>query len=532
MIQPNPLTAASKINEHDERFARLLLEHGVLGRGEYELVTRQCSATGKRLKDVMLRLHLLRPETIDHLEKQFGIVPVEPPAPPVETAPPAPAKRNELAELAVYSIEEDETPEPVIETIYTVEEDDEPEPSPTAVESVRRDDPREVLRSALAARDLRALVERIFEQAFSLRATDVHFDRQPQSQIRVRFRIDGQLHDLLVIPGELAAGVISCIKIMAKLDIVEKRDAQDGHIFMDGRNVRVATVPTHRGERLVARIFDEGGILVDLNQLGFADDHITKVERMLAQPHGILIATGPVGSGKTTTLYSCLRKLHLPTHNLMTVEDPVEYSLPGVNQVQVDPKNGWTFPKALRAMLRQDPNVIMVGEIRDEETAQIAVRASLTGVLVLTSMHANDASSAVATLFNFGISGYLMSTSLLGVINQRLVRCVDANQTDEFEPDEKVRELLGLKPGEMPSLRLRRSRGNNDLNSGYFGRTGVFEVLEINDPLRDLVFHERGKDQIRAEAIAQGMTPLVSHAIHKVMNGITTIEEVYRVANL
>lgn len=528
MIQPNPLTAANKLNEHDDKFARLLLEHGVLGRGEYELVTRQCSATGKRLKEIMLRLHLLRPETIDHLEKQFGMIPVATPSLPIEPAPAPPAKRNELAELAIYSTQEDEAP--IVETIYTVEED--PEPTPTVVEGPRRDDPREVLRSALAARDLRVLVERVFEQAFALRATDVHFDRQPQSQIRVRYRIDGQLHDLLVIPGELSAGVISCIKIMAKLDIVEKRDAQDGHIFIDGRNIRIATVPTHRGERLVARIFDEGGILVDLNQLGFADDHITKVERMLVQPHGILIATGPVGSGKTTTLYSCLRKLHLPTHNLMTVEDPVEYTLPGVNQVQVDPKNGWNFPKALRAMLRQDPNVIMVGEIRDEETAQIAVRASLTGVLVLTSMHANDASSAVATLFNFGVSGYLMSTSLLGVINQRLVRCVDANQTDEFEPDEKVRELLGLKPGEMPSLRLRRSRGNSDLNSGYFGRTGVFEVMEINDPLRDLVFHEKGKDQIRAEAIAQGMTPLVSHAIHKVMNGITTIEEVYRVANL
>lgn len=481
-----------KLEDH-ERLKKLLLERGLVSEKEYQLVEQQSRATGREPWRILLSLNLVTIDSINALVSESE----------EKSAAPPPARSNFI-----------------------------PERQPAT--------PREAgpiegqLAGAVAQGDLPGLVEQIFQKAFESRATDIHFDPQDGNRLRVRYRIDGQLHDVLQVPPQAAASIVSRIKILATMDIIEKRQAQDGHIVQNHNghalNLRVATVPTNRGERLVIRILDDKRVLVGLDKLGLSEQQAETIERLISKPYGIITVTGPVGSGKTTTLYSCLHRINDPAMNVMSIEDPVEYSLPGVNQLQVDPKIDWTFPKALRAMLRQDPDVMMVGEIRDDETAKIAIRASLTGVLVLTSMHANDAASTIGTLYNYGIPGYLISTSLLGVVAQRLVRKINTDSVEEFEADEKMRNLLRLGPDEYPGLRLKRGKGTTeDFGTGYRGRTGVFEVMEMNELLRDMVFRETTKDVLRELAIDQGMMPLFDHAVQKVIAGITTIEEVYRV---
>ena len=352
------------------KLGRMLLDRGLISQQEHELVCRQTEATGVEMWRLLLNLNLISAEVLNTLVSGTdGVktpVPTEKPA-----ASAASVQQRTQAETAVR------------ETLH------------------------QIVEQALVSMDVPPLVEEIFERAFDARATDIHFDPQDKEELRVRYRIDGQLFDVVTIPPQLAPSVVSRIKILATMDITRRREAQDGHVVQHlgerERNLRIATVPTSRGERLVARILDEQAVLVGLDKLGLDSNQTEAVGRLLRKPYGILIVSGPVGSGKTTTLYSCLNQIHLPTRNVMTIEDPVEYRLMGINQLQVDPRIDWTFPKALRAMLRQDPDVIMVGEIRDDETARIAVRASLTGVLVLSSMHANDAASTVGTLYNFGI---------------------------------------------------------------------------------------------------------------------------------
>lgn len=476
-----------KLQDH-EKLKRLLLQRGLVSEKEYQLVEQQSRATGREPWRILLSLNLVTIETINSL------------------------------------VSEDETPKPAPAAEV-----------PTRLSPIKESSPIEgQLAGTMSQGDLPGLVEQIFDKAFQARATDIHFDPQDGNRLRVRYRIDGQLHDVLQVPPQVAASIVSRVKILATMDIIEKRQAQDGHIVLHDngheRNLRVATVPTNRGERLVIRILDDQRVLVGLDQLGFTPQQSEAIERLISKPYGIVTVTGPVGSGKTTTLYSCLHRLNDPHKNLMSIEDPVEYSLPGVNQLQVDPKIEWTFPKALRAMLRQDPDVMMVGEIRDDETAKIAIRASLTGVLVLTSMHANDAASTIGTLYNYGIPGYLISTSLLGVVAQRLVRKINTEAVEEFEADEHVRKLLRLEPDQYPGLKLKRGKGTpEDFGTGYRGRTGIFEVMEINELLRDMIFRETTKDVLRELAIDQGMMPLFDHAVQKVIAGITTVEEVYRV---
>ncbi|MGL5098333.1 MAG: GspE/PulE family protein, partial [Planctomycetia bacterium] len=417
-------------------------------------------------------------------------------------------------------------------------------PSPPSVDPPRPDPtPATVVTPPAADEDEKPseIVDAVLHAAVAARATDVHFDPQPDGSIRVRFRVDGQLRDARAVPARLAAPLFSRIKILAQLDIIERRDAQDGnfvyHTTLNGapadRSVRIATVPTRHGERLVARLLDHDAFQLGLDGLGMDPPQVAMMERLLRRPYGIWIVTGPVGSGKTTTLYSCLQRLHSPHRNLMTVEDPVEHPLAGVNQLQVDPRLDWTFPKALRALLRQDPDVLMIGEVRDDETARIAVRASLTGVLVLTSMHANDAPSAVGNLYNFGIPPYLLSASLLGVAAQRLVRRLNPATAEEYTPDDETRRLLKLAPDALPDLRLRRpKRTLGDLASGYHGRTGVYEVMEIDDRLRELVARQAPKDELHAQAVAAGMTTLAAAAAAKVLAGATSVEEMLRVVFL
>jgi type IV pilus assembly protein PilB len=389
-----------KLADH-ETLKKLLLERGIVSEKEYQLVEQQSRATGRELS-----LNLVTIETINALirENESSKAAAEPMHKTARFTP-----TNEIGPIEGH------------------------------------------LAGAVSQGDLPGLVEQIFQKAFESRATDIHFDPQDGNRLRVRYRIDGQLHDVLQVPAQAAASIVSRIKILASLDIIEKRQAQDGHILHhhDGRdlNLRVATVPTNRGERLAVRILDDQRVLVGLDKLGLTPQQTEALERLIHKHH-----------------------INDPAMNVMSIEDPVEYSLPGVNQLQVDAKIDWTFPKALRAMLRQDPDVMMVGEIRDDETAKIAIRASLTGVLVLTSMHANDAASTIGTLYNYGIPGYLISTSLLGVVAQRLVRRINPEAVEEFEADERMRELLKLEPDQYPGLRLKRGRGTpEDFWTGYRG---------------------------------------------------------------
>lgn len=486
MSTTNPNVLNEKLRDQD-KLGRALLDRGIISEQEFELVRQQAKATGIEMWRVLLNLNLVAPDTLHSL--MTGQEPANAP----KVAAKAPAEKSKAPAV------------------------------------------REELAGAVELGDTPGLVEQILERAFEARATDIHFDPQDEGKMRIRYRVDGQMHDVLQLPHHMTQAIVSRLKIMANMDIIEKRDSQDGHIVEHlagaGRNMRIATIPTNRGERLVARILDEKSVQVGIENLGFNQGQIESVGRLLRKPYGIIIVTGPVGSGKTTTLYSCVNRINHPTRNVMTIEDPVEYSLPGVNQVQVDPKIDWNFPKALRACLRQDPDIMMVGEIRDDETAHIAVRASLTGVLVLTSLHANDAASTINNLYNYGIPGYLISTSLLGVIAQRLVRKVNPESAEEYAPDDHIRKLIGLEDGAMPNLKLKRPKGTTtDFGTGYLGRTGVFEVMEINDVLRDMIFRETTKDVLRELAVDMGMLPLAQHAISKVLEGTTTIEEVYRVA--
>lgn len=469
--------------EDADALSRLLQDRGVITQQERELARMQSRATGIAFWRVLLNLNLCSADLLQSVVQSAGLV-----------ADARAVVEQQSAGLAV----------------------------------------RQTLCAAIEEGDVPALVERLFEQAVLARATDIHFEPYEGRSLRVRLRIDGILHDVATIPGQFAVQVVSRIKLLAGLNIVEKRDPQDGHIVFAAagapRNLRIASVPTNRGERIVARIIDQQSSQVRLDELGMAPEHVAAVTRWLHSPFGIVAVTGPVGSGKTTTLYACLNHLNLGSRNLMTVEDPVEYELCGVSQLQVDPKIGWTFPKALRAILRQDPDVIMVGEIRDDETAQIAVRAALTGGLVLTTMHANDAPGAVGTFYSYGVPGYLVAQSLLGVIAQRLVRKIHPAACVEYAPDEAMRRLLRLQEGERPDLKLKRGCGTAaDFGTGYLGRTGLFEVLELTESMRDLIHREPAKGELRRVAIENGMQPLAMHGVEKVLEGITSLEEAYQV---
>jgi general secretion pathway protein E len=333
----------------------------------------------------------------------------------------------------------------------------------------------------------------------------------------VRFRVDGTLRDVVRPKRALHAALVSRIKIMAALDIAEKRLPQDGRITLrvGGRaiDVRVSTLPTGHGERVVLRLLEKDLSRLELSRLGMADATMARFDRLIHQPHGIILVTGPTGSGKTTTLYAAIRRLDHATTNIMTVEDPIEYDLEGIGQTQVNPKIEMTFARALRAILRQDPDVVMIGEIRDLETAQIAVQSSLTGHLVLATVHTNDAASTVTRLIDMGIEPFLLSSTLLGVLGQRLVR--------KLCPHCRQQEADG---------RSWRAAGCERCgHSGYLGRTGIYELLTADDELRLLIHRGANEAEIRQAAEARGMTPMRADAQRWVEAGVTSVEEMLRV---
>jgi type IV pilus assembly protein PilB len=377
----------------------------------------------------------------------------------------------------------------------------------------------------------------ILQRAVEARASDIHIEPQDR-ELCVRLRIDGLLHEEQRLPKWTQSALVSRIKVLSNLDIAEKRQPQDGRLRaeVNGRKIelRVSTLPIAYGEKVVMRVVDHARAIVSINDLGFYPDHLEQLKTYLERPQGIVLVTGPTGSGKSTLLYSALRHIHHVTKNIVTVEDPVELQIRGINQVQVDEKAKKTFPAALRAILRQDPDVIMVGEIRDAETAQIGFRASITGHLVLTTIHTNDASSAVTRLIDLGLEAYMVASALVGVVAIRLVRTLCPKCREPYEADAAtLNRLLGTSTTTGGSVTLYRGRGcSNCHETGFRGRTGIFEILGIDDSMRQLVSQGATDAAIRQSAIENGMRSIGEDGLRKVLEGKTTLDEVTRVVYL
>jgi type IV pilus assembly protein PilB len=380
------------------------------------------------------------------------------------------------------------------------------------------------------------LVNLILTDAVKRGASDIHIEPY-EKEIRVRLRIDGILQTVMNPPMRLRDAIISRIKIMAKLDISEKRLPQDGRIMIkyrkDGKikdlDFRVSTIPTLYGEKIVMRLLDKENLRLDMTKLGFEPDSLTKFEKAILRPYGMVLVTGPTGSGKTNTLYSSISRLNTPETNIMTAEDPVEFQLAGINQVQMKDQIGLNFAAALRAFLRQDPNIILVGEIRDFETAEIGVKAALTGHLVLSTLHTNDAPSTISRLMNMGIEPFLVATSVNLICAQRLVRKICANCKEPLKVPEQAMLDAGFTTEEIPKTEISVGKGCGTCNkTGYKGRVGLYEVMEINDELRELILVGASALELKKKAMDNGMLTLRRSGLTKVAAGLTTIEEVLR----
>jgi type IV pilus assembly protein PilB len=376
------------------------------------------------------------------------------------------------------------------------------------------------------------LVNQLIVDAFKLRASDIHLEPMPK-RFRLRYRIDGVLHEMKAPPKRLQASIIARLKIQSAMSISEHRIPQDGRIqtkvgakFID---LRVSCLPTNHGESIVMRILDKEGLKLGLPELGFFTDDQQSFEKVISLPDGILLVTGPTGSGKTTTLYSCLHFINRPDRKIITVEDPVEYILAGINQVQVSELIGLTFAAALRSILRQAPNVIMIGEIRDMETASIAINASLTGHLVFSTLHTNDAPSAVTRLIDIGVKPFLVASSTRCLMAQRLVRKICKQCGEPYTPTEQEMRALSITPEMMKTATMMKGRGcANCSNTGNRGRFGIFEIFNIDDEARKLIYDKVSSSVLRARAREMGMRTLREDGIRKVLAGLTTPEEIIR----
>ncbi|MBP8299647.1 MAG: Flp pilus assembly complex ATPase component TadA [Planctomycetes bacterium] len=383
------------------------------------------------------------------------------------------------------------------------------------------------------------LVNMLLFQALKLRASDIHL--QPYAdRLQVRMRIDGVLYDMESVPRRAQEAIISRVKVMGKMDIAERRLPQDGRASIrvgDGDvDVRISTIPVAGGERVVFRILDKTTKIYSLDQIGLDADAQRTINRYINYSHGVIFVTGPTGSGKTTTLYACLDAINAPELNILTIEDPVEYNLDGISQVQVNVKKGLSFAAGLRSFLRQDPDVMMVGEVRDNETADIAIRAALTGHLVFSTVHTNDSASTVSRLLDIGVEPYLVSSSLLLVIAQRLLRTVCPNCREPVEPDQKMRyflEDLKLTPDQFPDGKIMMGKGCDEcFRSGYSGRTAIYEVMPIDTQIQEQIINKSSASTIKRGALERGLKTLRMDGVQKLLNGLTTPDEVLRVTQL
>jgi len=548
-----------------KRLGDILIEAGLLTEQQLEKALAVQQQTGERLGTILINLgYVTEQSMIEALELQFGVpfvdirqVPVDKEA--IAAVPMALAQRWQVLPLAkqgkklrvamadptnFYAIDAIRLAtgyevEPVIgaereisraiQEVYGVRET-----ITQALTQLRADDNASE-RSTIAADDAPAvnIVNLIISQAVKQQASDIHIEPQ-ENNLRVRFRIDGLLREVFSFPVYTHASIISRIKIMSELDIAEKRLPQDGRMKVHeaGRDIdiRVSTIPTILGEKAVLRILDKQTGVFDISRLGFSIENFRLYKHLYTQPYGMILITGPTGSGKTTTLYSTLVELNTPDKNIITIEDPVEYRLTGINQVQVNPKAGLTFSSGLRSILRQDPNIVMVGEIRDQETADIAIRAALTGHLVLSTLHTNDAAGAITRLLDMGIEPFLVTSSVLGVVAQRLVRtiCPHCKRPDNTEVSID-RGLLEAKTAAMPPL-YRGEGCRHCHQTGYRGRMAIHEVLVINSKLRELISRRAASSELAAAAKQAGMRTMWQDGLQKAMAGLTTLEEIRRVA--
>lgn len=378
------------------------------------------------------------------------------------------------------------------------------------------------------------LVQLMIGEAVQLRASDIHVEPF-DDRVRIRYRIDGVLVERDSPPRRLLGALLSRIKILAKMDIAERRRCQDGRIKITAGgkelDLRVSMLPTNHGQSCVMRLLDKDNIKVGVRQLGLSEKDFKKFRTLIRRPNGIVLVTGPTGSGKTTTLYAALNELNRPDRKIITAEDPVEYYLPGINQVEVRHSIGLDFALIIRAMLRQAPNVILVGEMRDYETASMGIQASLTGHLVFSTLHTNDAPGAVTRMIDMGVPSYLVAGSVIGILAQRLVRVICVKCKQPYTPRETELQAAGITPEQAASATFMKGRGcNNCSQSGFRGRLGIFELLMMSSKIRELSFQGASTQDIRKEALKGGMSTLYDDGIRKVLEGITTIDEVFRVA--
>lgn len=396
------------------------------------------------------------------------------------------------------------------------------------------DDPTlEQLKALVEEAPVVKLVNLIIDEAVKQDASDIHIEPQ-RGTVWVRYRVDGVLRDVMNPPKHLKAALVSRMKIMADMDIAERRKPQDGriHLVADGHQIdlRVSTLPTMFGEKVVLRILDQSSTLLGLGRLGFHSDTLRQWESAASKPYGMVLVTGPTGSGKTTTLYGTLSKLNTMDKNIVTIEDPVEYQIPRINQVQVNPKAGMTFANGLRSILRQDPDIVMVGEIRDQETAAMAIQSSLTGHLVLSTLHTNDAATAITRLLDMQVEPFLISSSVIAVLAQRLARAICTRCKVAYAPPPEALGRLGADATRDSAVVFYRGQGcEHCRGNGYRGRIGIFELLVISDAVRDMIVHQASATEIKAQAVREGMRTLRDDGLEKVITGVSTIDEILRV---
>ncbi|OQX66121.1 MAG: type II secretion system protein GspE [Desulfococcus sp. 4484_242] len=377
------------------------------------------------------------------------------------------------------------------------------------------------------------LVNLMLSQAVKARASDIHIEPSRHA-LKIRYRVDGILYDMLSPPKHIQSALISRIKIMARMNIAEKRLPQDGRIEIRiadrSVDIRVSTIPVAFGERVVMRLLDKTNVLLNVSDLGMPADRLARFNRLIRSPHGIILVTGPTGSGKTTTLYAALSSINTTDINIITIEDPIEYQLDGIGQIQVNPKIDLTFAKGLRSIVRQDPDVILVGEIRDRETAEIATQSALTGHLVFSTLHTNDSASAITRLIDMGIEPFLVTSSVTAILAQRLVRVICRDCKESYTPDKESLQSIGITPEMAEGKAVYRGQGcASCLNTGFKGRTGIFELMILDEAIRTLILKTSDANAIKQKAVEQGMLTLRQDGAQKVLDGITTIEEVFRV---